>query len=472
MDVTTGEEENLKTRVRFVTSCDEYRVSDTPFAVPIKLGRIGLSEVINHLLDTTDSQQPFDFLIKDRLLRTSLRKFISINSISTEDVITIEYVPAVSLSDEGKTKELPSWIGCLAIDTNEKVIFSGCYDGQVQVSDIDSLDIVGTTTCHEDSIRSIILYSNSSSSSSCVATSSKDQTIKCWDYDVKAVKKSKKYTLSHIGNLVGHISSVESLCAHRNISTGTDTLLSGDWSGNILGWNTSVIGAKSNGDDDDDDGVSSKNKKKKKKIDSVGNTISTSVSDVKPLFTILRAHAQSVSSICSGSSNTIYSGSWDHSLKQWDIERQDCINTYVGSKVITSIDYSPINNLIASSHPDGRVRVWDGRVNKNNSNDSSNDQNASNSTQNARVFTSSTQWISQVKWHSNNSNYFSSVDYDGLIKIWDLRSTVPVASIEAHNGKALCIDWLFTSDEKASLITGGSDCIIRLSPFLTYQSTR
>lgn len=38
--------------VRFVTQQEKWRVTDKPFRVPADLARIGLSGVINHLLNT------------------------------------------------------------------------------------------------------------------------------------------------------------------------------------------------------------------------------------------------------------------------------------------------------------------------------------------------------------------------------------------------------------------------------------
>jgi hypothetical protein len=60
--------------------------------------------------------------------------------LNTEDVIVIEYMPAISLTDEGKTVEAPAWVGSLVIDHNKNVI-AGCYDGQIQVLN-DKKDIL------------------------------------------------------------------------------------------------------------------------------------------------------------------------------------------------------------------------------------------------------------------------------------------------------------------------------------------
>jgi NLE (NUC135) domain len=58
--------------VRFVTSLPaKLRVAPTPFAIPTRLARRGLSEVINHLLQL-DPPHPFEFLVDSDILRTTI----------------------------------------------------------------------------------------------------------------------------------------------------------------------------------------------------------------------------------------------------------------------------------------------------------------------------------------------------------------------------------------------------------------
>ncbi len=64
-----------KVLVQFVTKNPELRVPETPIAVPIKLGRFGLSEVINLLLNKSPPK-PFDFLIDSEFIRTSIEKHL------------------------------------------------------------------------------------------------------------------------------------------------------------------------------------------------------------------------------------------------------------------------------------------------------------------------------------------------------------------------------------------------------------
>lgn len=92
---------NEKVRVRFITKHDEFRVPDAPIAIPVTLNRSGLIEVINHLL-SREEIQAFDFLIDNRILRQSLYKLFQKLQLSTENVITVEYFPSVSLSEQSE----------------------------------------------------------------------------------------------------------------------------------------------------------------------------------------------------------------------------------------------------------------------------------------------------------------------------------------------------------------------------------
>lgn len=69
-----------------------------------------------------------------------------------------------------------------------------------------------------------------------------------------------------------------------------------------------------------------------------------------------------------------------------------------------------------------------------------------------------------------SAHMFAATDYSGSVVLWDTRSpAVPLGRTEAHQGKALCLHWLPSSDAKSAdtehkgyrLLTGGSDCSIK-----------
>lgn len=45
-----------------------------------------------------------------------------------------------------------------------------------------------------------------------------------------------------------------------------------------------------------------------------------------------------------------------------------------------------------------------------------------------------------------------SCAYDGAVKLWDIRSTLPLYSAPAHEGKALCCAW-----QNGKIVSGGID---------------
>lgn len=57
------------------------------------------------------------------------------------------------------------------------------------------------------------------------------------------------------------------------------------------------------------------------------------------------------------------------------------------------------------------------------------------------------------------AHHLATASYDGSIRLWDLRSTVPLATLTGHSDKALCVSWLAGS---GSVVSGGADCTLRL----------
>jgi hypothetical protein len=43
---------------------------------------------------------------------------------------------------------------------------------------------------------------------------------------------------------------------------------------------------------------------------------------------------------------------------------------------------------------------------------------------------------------NNPAPLLASTDYDGVVRLWDMRGSVALAAQQAHDGKALCVDWI------------------------------
>lgn len=370
---STMENGDFQVRVRFVTDFDEYRIEDTPFALPASLNRAGLSNVINHLLSLTDDDTvEFDFEINRRLVRSKLSTFLKKYSVSTEDVVTVKYFPAVGVDPEqSKSVELPSWIGAIDINRSTGVGFAGCYDGQVKVFAADSVNIVAEVEAHSEPVRAVTQWQQQGSQ--WFATGSKDSTVKVWGVSGSGAQQ----TVAHVGTLSKHTASVESLAVWQKDQQ--PLLLSGDWSGAVFGWKVSVEEREAEAQEES-------HTRKKRKADKAAVAV-YSLTDASPAFAS-KAHAQSVTAIVAPTAHehTGYTSSWDHSIKTWDWARQDCVATFNTGKVATSIDAwrSSSQPLLVSSHVDGKLRIWDARV-----------QEGSSSA--TMTLGRSTEWVAQVR---------------------------------------------------------------------------
>lgn len=427
-----GEE---KIRVRFTTTHAQYRVPEVAIAIPAKLGRYGMSEVINHLLEL-NSAVPFDFMLNDTLIRTSLRKVVSTLKVDTENVVSIEYMPVTTLSNNPDSVECPAWIG--SIECLSDHIVAGSYDGQLQSVNKQDFSISGSFLAHNAPIRSLTTWmENGEDGRLLVATASKDQSM-------KILCEHSPGKFSHLAS-ASFNSSVECVKYWKE----EKMLLASDYSGNLYAYNPLV-------DEDVDRSDSDVQAKKKGRTNSNGISERNCPRDLTHKFSI-RAHTQSTSGIAIGNdAGRVYTCSHDHSIKEWDMERQECVATFMGAKVCTSMHIRTGNRLIATSHPDGRVRLWDSRNRQ--------DSVCSHTFPPAKS-NSDVHWVSQVRWNPRNAFVFASSNYNGEVCAWDIRSTVPLSTVSAHDGKVFCLDWSTSADGALDVVSGGSDCAIKSCHF-------
>jgi ribosome biogenesis protein YTM1 len=68
-------------------------------------------------------------------------------------------------------------------------------------------------------------------------------------------------------------------------------------------------------------------------------------------------------------------------------------------------------------------------------------------------------WVSSVQWSPSNPFVLASASHDSTIKLWDIRSSLPLYTITAHSkgSKSLCL--ALTNDR---IFSGGSDCDIKV----------
>ncbi|KNC84511.1 hypothetical protein SARC_03285 [Sphaeroforma arctica JP610] len=397
-------------QVRFVPSDEaQFTVTDTPIAVPETLRRYALSEIVNHLLGN-EKPIPFDFLVDGMLLRTSVAKYLESHALSRETIVKLEFFMATPAPEASTELPHDDWVG--ALDTNSNgLILTGSYDGVVSLWS-GTGDRVATAAEHTGGIKRLETISDDM-----FVTASLDHSLRVWG-GVREESLTTKLLLS------GHTGSVEGVA----VSSNGQTCVSGSFDKTLRVWSLAPAGSL--------EGEEEQSGKKKRKTNVSAQRTTTTTREAS---LVLEGHTNGVTSVVYGPQNTVYSASWDHSIRQWDINSGRVVHTLVGGKVIQSIAYSESANLIVSAGADKAVRLWDPRE--------------SATTMIKRTLVSHTGMTSSVAWSPTDGNQFVSAAYDGDIKIWDARSSIPLHTVKAIEGKVLCVAW----PSKEQILCGGDD---------------
>ncbi|KAJ4707310.1 Ribosome biogenesis protein WDR12-like [Melia azedarach] len=421
--IETPEDDNSRrVQVRFVTKLNSpLKVPSNSIAIPSNLTRFGLSSVVNNLLQAVNPEwktEPFDFLINGELVRMSLEQFLLAKGISAEKILEIEYIKAVVPQKEEEPSLHDDWVS--AVDgSNPGFFLTGCYDnlGRVWKSGGFCTHILEG---HSGAVSSVSIINTDGVKHVTVATASKDQTVRLWKFDTEEpVIHPKKIRSFKI--LRGHKASVQSVAAQ----TPGDMVCSGSWDCTINLWRTNESNAEG-------DQVSIKKRKGNNQIDESqleGEAVSTLV-----------GHTQCVSSVVWPQQETIYSASWDHSVRTWDVETGKDISDIFCGKALNCIDVGGEGSaLIAAGGSDPVLRIWDPRK--------------PGTSAPVFQFSSHNSWISACKWHDKSWFHLISASYDGKVMLWDLRTAWPLSVIDSHKDKVMCADW-WRGD---SVISGGAD---------------
>ncbi|KAL0423012.1 UNVERIFIED_CONTAM: Ribosome biogenesis protein WDR12 [Sesamum radiatum] len=407
MDIDGGagaaEESARQVQVRFVTKLKPpYRAPPASISIPANLTRFGLSALVNNLLQSANAdwkQEPFDFLIDDELVRMSLEEFLLAKGISAEKVLEIEYIKAVAPRKQEEPSLHDDWVS--AVDgSDDGYILTGCYDGLGRIwtaAGVCSHILDG----HSGPVTSVCVLKPKASESvvdRVVATASKDRTLRLWKFGAEE-SKDQPNKIRAFKILRGHTAAVQSIAAEPS----GDMVCSGSWDCSINLWNGN--------ESDTESGLVSVKKRKK------------DGEDEEP-------QSECVSSVTWPERGTVFSASWDHSIRRWDVETgKDSLSIFCG-KVINCLDIGGESSaLIAAGGSDPVLRIWDPRK--------------PGTLSPIFQFSSHNSWISSCKWHHKSWFHLVSASYDGKVMLWDLRTAWPLAVLDTHKDKKVLILAIF-----------------------------
>lgn len=127
--------------------------------------------------------------------------------------------------------------------------------------------------------------------------------------------------------------------------------------------------------------------------------------------------------------------------------------------MIYDLSYSGNSGLIVSGHSDNAIRLWDPRSSIHFQHFNFDFKFLLGEALVFKKLVSHKGWVHSVSWKPDSEHVFVSGSYDHTIKIWDIRSTIPLHTLQLHTDKVLCLAWDLSGGK---LLSGGADCVLQI----------
>ncbi|KAG7193648.1 ribosome biogenesis protein ytm1 [Scheffersomyces spartinae] len=432
-------------KVKFFTKEDDETIqlnseNNAPIFAPTSLKRFGLSEIVNHLLQS-ETPVPFDFLINGEIIRstTSLEDYLVKNGLSHEVVLNIEYTRAILPPSFLASFQNDDWI--LSVDSwKGESIISGGYDGIVRTYNMSG-QITKQLAGHSGSIKNVKFISDTR-----IVTSGNDRQLRLWK--VKGENASVIDNEEDVENgrtlaiLEGHKAPAVNLAVQgdRILSAGYDHVV-GFWSTNYK-----EMAAIEFNKDDEESKLSTASKKRRKLA------IQDSTIRRRSPLAMFEGHNQPVEGVIfDGKDSTVgYSCSQDHTVKTWDLVTGKNVDTRTTGYSLLSILHVPEHNLIATGSLARHINLHDPR------------QDSSS----FKKLVGHTNFVVDLAASPTNKLMFVSASHDGTCKVWDVRSDRSMYTITRNDEEAakaklkvFGVCW----DQAIGIISGGEDKTIQIN---------
>ena len=256
-------------------------------------------------------------------------------------------------------REHAGWIFSLAFSPDGNMLASGSSDRSIKLWHIGKDICFSTLSEHNQRVRCVVFHPHGK----ILASSSSDNTIKLWDVATGKCWKTLAEHSSYVWSLA--FSEDGSMLASGSedrtiklwdVATGKClTTLTGH-----TGWVRSVAFCGNS---------SNRNRYSNRNIlASGGGDRTIKIWDVNSgqCLQTLTGHKQRVRSVAfSPDGNKLASGSGDHTIRLWDYEQGQCTKTLHGhSSRLGALAFSPDGNMLASGGEDRAIKLWDVNTSK------------------------------------------------------------------------------------------------------------
>ena len=162
----------------------------------------------------------------------------------------------------------------------------------------------------------------------------------------------------------------------------------------------------------------------------------------KKIFHIIGGHIDHVESVCySPDGLKILSGSWDNTIKEWDVKTGRCIRTLTGhTGWVTSVCYSPDGVKILSGD-DYTIKEWDVKTGKC-----------------IQTLTGHTGWVNSVCYSPDGLKILSGSS-DDTIKEWDVKTGRCIQTFSGHTDYVTSVCY---SPDGSKVLSGSGDHTIKI----------
>ena len=375
---------------------------------------------------------------------SSLADALLAKGLSAERVVELEYVPALAPPQPSGRRAQREWVAALAglkIGAASRcVVLSGGYDCVARLHDAATGDVLASATCAGEA-SAIVGACAVGEGGALAATAAQDGSVRLWEARPDGERTALVERAAFLG---AHGDSAACVAA----DTAGAHLCSGGWDGVARLW-----GVAASLGDGGDNGAEEEDAPKRRRTAGGSARKDARSSPPRELSSAdceatLEAHTQCVSGAAwLGGGAQVVTASWDRTVRVWDAARaQEARGPLYATKAVHCLAaQAGASGLVATGGVDPAVQLWDVRA-------------AGGGTAAVRL-AGHGGWVAGVAWAPCAGHILASAAHDGKVKVWDVRSSVPLATLDAHEGKALCVAWA-GGDYLAS---GGADA--RLATF-------